>query len=106
MLKKKGLVSGGEIFWLMQTQPDYVHADNLAGQENPPKLSLWERWKALAAGAATFLARILLTIFYWICVTPFAICVKLFSDPLGLKKGSRGGSWQPVHTSDEARAQF
>lgn len=90
----------------MQTQPDYVHANDLAGQENPQKLSLWERWKALAARAATFQARILLIVFYWICVTPFAICVKLFSDPLGLKKGGCGGAWQPVHTSDKARAQF
>lgn len=90
----------------MQTQPDYVHVDNLAGQESSQKMSLWERWKSFAARAATFQARILLSVFYWICVTPFAICVKLFADPLGLKKDSRGGAWQPVHTSDKARAQF
>ena len=94
------------MFKVMQTQPDYVNIDNSAVQETPQKMSLWKRWKGLAAGAATFLARILLTIFYWICVTPFAICVKLFSDPLGVKKDGRGGAWQPVHTSDKARAQF
>ena len=94
------------MFRVMQTQPDYVHVDNLAGQAEPPKRSLWEGCKAGVARTATFLGRIFLTIFYWLCVTPFALGVKLLADPLGLKKDSCGGAWQPVHTSDKAGAQF
>ena len=40
---------------VMQTQPDYVHVDNLAGQESSQKMSLWERWKSLAAVGSTLL---------------------------------------------------
>ncbi|MGM9992470.1 MAG: hypothetical protein ACI376_06460 [Candidatus Bruticola sp.] len=90
----------------MQTQPDYVSSINSVDDPNSPSPSLWERWKAMAARAASFQARILLIIFYWICVTPFAILLKLFADPLGLKEHGRGGAWQPIHTSDKARAQF
>ncbi|MGM9998002.1 MAG: hypothetical protein ACI38Q_01170 [Candidatus Bruticola sp.] len=103
--KKKGLNGCVEMAQDMQTQPDYVSSIDSSDAENAQS-SLWERWKAMAARAASFQARILLTIFYWICVTPFAVCVKLFADPLGMKKDGRGGSWQPVHTSDKARAQF
>lgn len=53
----------------------------------------WEKWKDIAARAATFQARVLLVMFYWVCVTPFAIVVRLISDPLALS-AEDGGSWQ------------
>lgn len=60
----------------------------------------WERWKDLAARAATFQARVLLTVFYWIVITPFALVAQLFGDPLGLRAG---GCWQRPPDSDPRR---
>ena len=65
----------------------------------------WERWKALAATAATFQARILLGAFFWVVVTPFAIVLRLCSDPLKLHDDSQGGQWEPCPKSNP-REQF
>lgn len=62
----------------------------------------WERWKDLAARAATFQARVLLAVFYWVVITPFALLAQLFTDPLGLRGGD-GGRWQRPPQSDPRR---
>jgi hypothetical protein len=49
---------------------------------------LWERWKSVAHAIGNFQARLLLSIFYFLLLAPFGLGVKLFSDPLGLKKGN------------------
>lgn len=45
-------------------------------------------WKSLAHKIANFQARALLTLFYFVAVTPFALRVKVFSDPLQLKRSA------------------
>lgn len=61
---------------------------------------LWARWKVIAARAATFQARILLTIFYWTVVPLFAFGLRLFrGDPLGLDR-KRGGRFTPTGSVD------
>jgi hypothetical protein len=52
---------------------------------------LWEAWKRLAHRIGNFQARVLLTILYLTLVLPFGLAVRLFSDPLRLKK--RPDSW-------------
>jgi len=47
---------------------------------------LWEAWKLLAKKIGTFQARVLLTVLYGVLVLPFGLCVRLFSDPLRIKK--------------------
>ena len=42
---------------------------------------LWRRWKALAHIIGNVQARILLTLFYFVIVPPFALLVRLFKDP-------------------------
>lgn len=64
----------------------------------------WEKWKDIAARAATFLARILLSVFYWIFITPFAIVVRTCSDPLQMDS-DKGGRWHEAPSS-EAEEQF
>ncbi len=46
--------------------------------------TLWQAWKNIAARIAAFQARLLLTLLYFL-FTPFALGVKLFSDPLRLR---------------------
>ena len=68
--------------------------------EDRQNMSAWERWKNLATRAATWQARILLGIFYWIFITPFAIILRLSSDPLQIEPDADGGHWQPCSDSD------
>ena len=47
---------------------------------------VWEAWKRLARKIGTFQARVLLTLLYAVLVLPFGICIRLFADPLRIKK--------------------
>jgi hypothetical protein len=47
---------------------------------------LWERWKVAAHKLGNFQARLLLNIFYFLVLTPFALGVKMFSDPLRIRR--------------------
>ena len=53
----------------------------------------WGRWKAIAHVIGTFQARLLLTLFYFVVVPPFALVVKLFTDPLGLRPPPGASYW-------------
>ena len=70
---------------------------------------LWQSWKRIAYKIGDAQARILLTIFYFLIVAPFALAIRLFTDPLSLKPGSAKG-WRPRQTSppglEQARRQF
>ena len=69
----------------------------------------WKRWKVVAHAIGTFQARVLLSVFYFIVVPPFALIVKV-KDPLGLRRRGRAGGWteRPVAdmSSESARRQF
>ena len=58
--------------------------------------ALLKSWKSIAHKIGNFQARLILTVFYFIVVAPFALRVKVFSDPLQLKRSagwlSRGGA--------------
>ncbi len=56
--------------------------------------SLWEWWKRVARKIGDFQARVILTIFYFIVLGPFALAVRLGSDPLAIKASAPRG-WQP-----------
>jgi hypothetical protein len=54
---------------------------------------IWDGWKKIARKIGDFNARVILTIFYFILLLPFAILIKSLTDPLEIKKGSPKG-WQ------------
>lgn len=66
------------------------------------KAGVWTRWKELAARAATFQARVLLSIFYWTVIPPFALALRAFGDPLGLRR-ARGGRWTSAAPVDPGK---
>ena len=71
---------------------------------------LWAAWKRIARKIGDFQARVLLTIFYFLLLAPFAMIVRRTSDPLTLKPGAQRG-WgirpeQPEYTVEMARKQF
>lgn len=46
----------------------------------------WAAWTRVAKKIGNFQARVLLTLLYGIVLLPFGVMVRLFSDPLRIKK--------------------
>jgi hypothetical protein len=63
---------------------------------------LWAGWKRVGRKIGDFQARVLLTVFYFVILAPFATGVRLFADPLGLKQP---GGWHPVSPPTDTAAQ-
>jgi hypothetical protein len=51
----------------------------------------WEGWKRFGKRIGDIQARLLLTIFYYVLLAPFALALRRWSDPLGIKAGSAKG---------------
>lgn len=55
---------------------------------------LWERWKTVGKSIGDFQARLILILFYFVVLGPFALAMRWASDPLAIKVGSPRG-WRP-----------
>jgi hypothetical protein len=68
------------------------------------------RWQAIAHVIGNFQARVLLTLFYFVVVPPFALVVRVLKDPLTLQPPAGGSLWVDGPASDlsveHARRQF
>lgn len=68
------------------------------------------RWTIVARVVGTVQARVLLTLFYFVIVPPFALIANLVGDPLRLKSPAGSGYWterRPETPSPEAaRRQY
>jgi hypothetical protein len=56
---------------------------------------LWPSWKDFSKRMGVFQSRIVLSLFFFIFVSPFALAVKVFSDPLNIKRQSSTSQWLP-----------
>ena len=61
----------------------------------------WEGWKAFGRFIGNFLARVVLSIFYFTFFVPFGLGVRLFSDPLQIKTMHKA-LWRPRRTGDQS----
>lgn len=64
---------------------------------------LWSHWLTLARKIGQFQSRIILTLFYFVFVTPFGLAVRFLADPLHTRRRSIGHAqtaWQPRTTRD------
>lgn len=59
----------------------------------------WSAWKKLGQFIGDWLARIVLTVFYFTIFLPFGLGVRLFSDPLKIRAGYPL-QWQERKTHD------
>ena len=70
---------------------------------------LWQVWKKVGQAIGDFIARIILTLFYFTIFVPFGLGSRLFSDPLQLKPTPKI-VWQERTTKsptlDDARRLF
>lgn len=75
---------------------------------NPILQVAWERWQIVARVNGDYVARLLVNVFYFTIMVPFALGVKYMTDPLGLRNpAARWLDRKPVGTTlDEARSQF
>jgi hypothetical protein len=46
----------------------------------------WQAWKRIAHKIGNFQARVFLTVFYFVIVLPFGLAIRIFADPLRIKK--------------------
>jgi hypothetical protein len=56
--------------------------------ENILLRKLWSHWLVLAYKIGQFQSRIILTLFYFILVTPFGLVTRIFTDPLHIRRRS------------------
>jgi len=79
-------------------------------QQPPLWRRAWEGWKVIAHAIGNFQARLLLSVFYFVIVPPFALIIRTAKDPLGLRPVSGDSVWvdRPVPdlSSDAARWQW
>ena len=70
------------------------YSDRKKGSEQQHLLRrIWNGWKKIARKIGDFNARVILTVFYFVLLMPFAVVVRLFTDPLEIKKDAKKG-WQ------------
>lgn len=72
-----------------------------------------ERWKAVAGRVATFQARLIVTIIYFLLAAPVSLALKAIADPLRLrhpKASDKISMWitreARIVNVDEAKRQF
>lgn len=51
----------------------------------------WESWKRVARAIGDFQARVILVLFYFVALGPFALVVRWTSDPLAIKAATPKG---------------
>ena len=66
---------------------------------------VWQAWTRLAHKIGNFQARVLLTVLYGVLVLPFGLIVRLFADPLRIKKRPAQWTDHPNEPTDMAWAQ-
>lgn len=70
---------------------------------------IWLAWKRLGQFIGDIVGRIVLTLLYFTIVLPFGVGVRLFSDPLKIKRTPTPSFWHPrqsvSNTLEEARRQ-
>jgi hypothetical protein len=75
-----------------------------------PVRRLWEGWKRIARRIGDVQARVLMTLFYFLCLAPFGLAVRWGTDPLAIKpghpRGWRSRSAEAGPELDRARRQF
>ena len=71
---------------------------------------IWSIWKKFGEAIGDFVARLVLTVFYFTVLVPFGVGVQMFGDPLKLKRTTSDVRWQirgKVEVSlDSFRRQF
>ena len=109
------VVAGG-IIGALVTWPRRLATKAAADREKSQGLTgpfikrLWGKWKSFSKRMGSFQSRVILSFFFFFIVTPFALGVKIFADPLNTKSHNRKTHWlsrkQPAKSEETYRRQF
>ncbi len=82
---------------------DYCDSGSVSGR-------IWNRWKYFARQMGNFQSRMILGFFYFLIVTPFAVVLKIFSNPLQFRSFNNKPDWLKKDPSEDnmerARERF
>ncbi|KKS97765.1 MAG: hypothetical protein UV73_C0005G0042 [Candidatus Gottesmanbacteria bacterium GW2011_GWA2_43_14] len=67
--------------------------------------TLWSAWKKLAHRLGVFQSKVILTVFYFLILSPFGLLYSLFKDELKIKKQSQS-SWLLKKSQTESIAEL
>jgi len=85
-----------------KAETEQVHSASFKG--------LWLKWKEFSRRTGSFQSRVLLSLFFFLVVTPFALAIKLMGDPLRIKHSEEGSFWlskdEASKDLEEFRRQF
>lgn len=66
---------------------------------------LWDGWKRVGRAIGNFQARVLLTVFYAVLMLPLGLAVRLFADPLKIRRPSDKWVARDADSLDTAAAR-
>jgi len=81
-------------------------------EEGPEQLSstsfrrLWLKWKEFSQRMGSFQSRILLSLFFFLVISPFALTVKVLGDPLMIKHKMGRSFWLSRKETSEDLEEF
>ena len=102
----------GRLVILFRKLTEEKSSSNKEVEKVPTNLlkNLWQSWKNFSKRMGSFQSRIMLSLFFFIFVSPFALAVKIFSDPLKIKHKSSKSHWLPKkeikYDLEQYRRQF
>ena len=107
----------GSLVGILATWPRESSQETASGEEGvidkgPRETSrnllkkLWARWQDFWNRVGSFQSRIVLSLLFFILVSPFALGVKAFSDPLRIKHQSNESHWLARMESEVDLEQF
>lgn len=92
--------------------PEEKASSNKGPKETSKNLlqKLWQSWGNFSKRMGSFQSRISLSLFFFIVVSPFALAVKTFSDPLRIRYRGNESHWLSKMTTkidlEQSRKQF
>lgn len=66
----------------------------------------WARWKAFSLRMGSFQSRLILSFVYFVFILPFGLGVRLFSDPMRIRKRKVASHWLPKKEIPAALEEF
>ncbi len=106
-------IIGFIVHWLRMPKDDFSPDEKKVlpcEDEQQTRKNLWETWKEFSKRMGAFQSRMLLSFIFFILIFPFALIVKIFSDPLNLKTRTSETHWQekkgPSSNLEDYKRQF
>ena len=67
----------------------------MATSNDPVVKRLWKAWLKFGHWIGGIMSWVWMPLFYFVIVMPFALIIKLFSDPLRVRVGRQSSYWVP-----------